>query len=196
MKIAIINGHPREKSLSDGLTKAYADGAESAGAEVRTIFIRELKFDATIDPTLADGLEPDLLKAQEIISWSHHLCFISPTWWTGVPALMKGFIDRTFSSGWAFKYQARGFPKGLLTGRSARMIHTIGAPKLYNFWFQGKPQVRMVRDGVLKFCGFNPVKVTSFGGITKSFSEGAKLIDEARKLGMGDSRNRSPSHKS
>lgn len=188
MKIAIINGHPREKSLSDGLSKAYAEGAQSAGAEVQTICIRQLQFDATIDPTLAEELEPDLLKAQETITWSNHLCMIAPTWWTGVPALMKGFIDRTFSSGWAFEYQSKGFPKGLLAGRSARMIHTIGAPKLYNYWFQGKPQVRMVRDGVLKFCGFKPVKVTPFGGITKSFSEGAKLIEEARRLGAEDAR--------
>src|SRR5256885_16433644 len=66
-------------------------------------------------------LEPDLQRAQADILWASHLAWAYPTWWGGLPALLKGFIDRIFLPGFAFKYR-----KGsvlwdrLLAGRTAR----------------------------------------------------------------------------
>ena len=97
-KIAIINGHPNKDSFNFGVAEAYRAGAVETGAEVKEIVIRELKF----NPNLQFGyqkrmeLEPDLMKAWEIIQWADHLVWIHPVWWGGFPALMKGFIDRLF----------------------------------------------------------------------------------------------------
>lgn len=51
-------------------------------------------------------LEPDLAGAQEAVSWSDQVVFVDPNWWGSMPALLKGFIDRVFLPGYAFKDRA------------------------------------------------------------------------------------------
>ena len=81
-KILIINGHPNNNSLNFALAAAYKKGAVNAGAEVREIIIRDLKF----NPNLQSGyqkrteLEPDLLEAWENVKWAEHLVWIHPVW--------------------------------------------------------------------------------------------------------------------
>jgi len=81
-KILIINGHPDNESFNFGLSDAYKKGTENSNAEVSVINIRELEF----NPNLQFGyrkrteLEPDLLKAQELIKWADHLVWIYPVW--------------------------------------------------------------------------------------------------------------------
>jgi NAD(P)H dehydrogenase (quinone) len=187
-KIFIIDAHPRSDSLTSALAQAYRDGAIECGAKVELRALRDLQFNALLDPMTDAPLEKDLVDVQKGISKSSHVVFIFPTWWTSVPALAKGFLDRTFKSGWAFRYQ-KGFPKGLLKGRSARIIHTCGAPGWANKWIYGEPEVRMMRDGVLKFCGFSPVLVTKFGGIVgDTDNEGDKAIEICRELGRSDTK--------
>lgn len=48
-------------------------------------------------------LEPDLLDAQAKLKWADHVVWIYPVWWSSVPAIMKGFIDRILLPGFAFK---------------------------------------------------------------------------------------------
>lgn len=106
-KIVIINGHPNGDSFNFALVKAYIDGAKQSGAEIRAITIANLDF----NPNLQFGyskrmdLEPDLLEAWEMILWADHLVWVHPVWWGGLPAITKGFIDRLFLPGMAFKYR-------------------------------------------------------------------------------------------
>ncbi|WP_257092963.1 NAD(P)H-dependent oxidoreductase [Sphingobacterium sp. E70] len=106
-KILIINGHPNRESFNFGIAATYQDGAEESGAEVRSINIADLNF----NPNLQFGyqkrteLEPDLLQAWEDILWAEHLVWVHPVWWGGLPAMMKGFIDRLFLPGFAFQYR-------------------------------------------------------------------------------------------
>lgn len=82
-RIAIINGHPYAASFNAGLAKAYKEGALQSGADIQEINIADLEF----NPNLESGyskrteLEPDLLKAWEIIQWAEHLVWIHPVWW-------------------------------------------------------------------------------------------------------------------
>ena len=97
-KILVINGHPNPESLNHALASAYVNGAQFSGAQVEYIVISELDF----NPNLRYGyqqrteLEPDLLSAWEKIQWADHLVWVHPVWWGGIPAIMKGFIDRLF----------------------------------------------------------------------------------------------------
>ncbi len=100
-EIVIINGHPNKKSFNYALASAYTKGALSSDAHITHINISELKF----NPNLEHGyqqrtpLEPDLEIAIEKIQKAQHIVWVYPTWWTGFPAIMKGFIDRTFLPG-------------------------------------------------------------------------------------------------
>ncbi|RKE82528.1 NAD(P)H-dependent oxidoreductase [Chryseobacterium sp. AG363] len=173
-KIAIINGHPNKDSFNFGVTEAYRLGASEAGAEVREIVIRDLNF----NPNLQFGyqkrmeLEPDLLKAWEIIQWADHLVWVHPVWWGGFPAIMKGFIDRLFLPGMAYKYRENSvWWDKLLKGKTAHIITTLDQPGWYYRLFFGRPSVNQLRKSILEYCGVKPVKVTYVGIIRNSKDE-------------------------
>lgn len=186
-KIVIINGHPDRESFNFGIAGAYRKEAEKSGAEVREIVIADLDF----NPNLEFGyrkrtlLEPDLLKAWEIILWADHLVWIHPVWWGGLPARAKGFIDRVFLPGRAFSYRKDSvFWDKLLKGKTARIITTLDQPGwFYRLWF-GKPSVNQLRKSTLQFCGITPVRVTYLGVIRISNEiQRAKWLAKAGRLG-------------
>lgn len=186
-KIVIINGHPNPASFNFGIAKAYQDGAVRSGADVRVITIAELDF----NPNLKYGyrqrieLEPDLLHAWELIQWAEHLVWIHPVWWGGLPAMMKGFIDRVFLPGFAFRYREKSlFWDKLLKGKSARIITTLDQPGwVYRLLF-GRPSVNQLKKSTLEFCGIKPVKVTYVGIIkTADETKRTKWLDQIRGLG-------------
>ncbi|WP_428069611.1 NAD(P)H-dependent oxidoreductase [Chryseobacterium gambrini] len=184
-KILIINGHPNKDSFNFGIAKAYQDGALQSGAEVKEIVIADLNF----NPNLQFGyqkrmdLEPDLVKAWEKIQWADHLVWIHPVWWGGLPAITKGFIDRLFLPGFAFKYRENSvWWDKLLKGKTAHIITTLDQPGLYYRFFFGRPSVNQLRKSVLEFCGVKPVKVTYIGIIKTSDIKQRKIWLEQIRL--------------
>ncbi|KOS03936.1 MULTISPECIES: NAD(P)H-dependent oxidoreductase [Paenibacillus] len=169
-KILVIQGNPVAGSYGEALAQSYVKGAKAAGAEVRLLQLSELDF----NPNLLGGyrnklpLEPDLIQAQESIKWAEHLVFVFPIWWGSLPALMKGFIDRTIMPGFAFKYQkGKSLPDKLLKGRTARLITTMDGPHWYYRFFQGQPGHRMMKDSTLHLCGVKPVRSTTIDLMNK-----------------------------
>ncbi|KNB61346.1 NAD(P)H-dependent oxidoreductase [Chryseobacterium sp. Hurlbut01] len=187
-KILIINGHSNKDSFNFGIAKAYQDGALQSGAEVKEIVIADLNF----NPNLQFGyrkrmeLEPDLVKAWEKIQWADHLVWIHPVWWGGLPAITKGFIDRLFLPGFAFKYRENSvWWDKLLKGKTAHIITTLDQPGLYYRFFFGRPSVNQLRKSVLKFCGVKPVKVTYIGIIkTSDIKQREVWLEKIKLLGF------------
>jgi len=188
-QILIINGHPDKQSLCHQLAESYKTGAEKAGAECKLVNLADLDF----NPHLASGyrkrteLEPDLLMMQQEILKAEHLVLVYPNWWATFPALLKGFIDRTFLPGFAFKYRENSpMWDKLLKGRSARMIVTLDSPKWYYRLFMGNAGFKAMKKGILEFCGFNPVKISSFHMVRNSTEQQRKSwIQQVEKLGEG-----------
>lgn len=186
-KIAIINGHPHKDSFNFGVAEAYKLGAIASGAEVREIVIRDLDF----NPNLQFGyrkrmeLEPDLLKAWEIIQWADHMVWVHPVWWGGLPALMKGFIDRLFLPGMAYKYRENSvWWDKLLKEKTAHILTTLDQPGWYYRLFFGRPSVNQLRKSVLEYCGVKPVRVTYIGIIRNSKDEQrAQWLMKVNELG-------------
>jgi len=170
-KILIIQGHPDKESFNFGIGNAYKKGALQSGAEVKEINIRELTF----NPNLAFGyrkrteLEPDLLEAQEKIKWANHIVFVFPVWWGSMPAMLKGFIDRTFLPGFAFKKRAGSiWWDKFLTGKTARIISTLDQPAWYYKFAYGSPSNNAMKKLTMHFVGVRKVKVTTIGPIRLS----------------------------
>jgi len=164
----VILGHPSSDSFCGALSDSYVEAARAAGHEVRLLRLGALAF----DPVLRDGyrqiqpLEPDLLAAQEAIQWAEHLALVYPIWWGGVPALLKGFLDRVLLPGFAFKYRpGKAFPAQLLKGRTAHLLVTMDTPPWYFKWVYRMPGLHQIRKTTLEFCGVKPVRTTTFGPI-------------------------------
>lgn len=129
----VLNGHPAQSSLSKSFAETYTKSAQTAGHKVRITHLRDLDFD--IDHGFGGydkhkSLEPDLEAFQTDVEWSQHIVLTTPMWWGGLPAKLKGLIDRTFLPEWAFDTRnlKMGMPMPLLKGRTARAIVTSDTP--------------------------------------------------------------------
>jgi NAD(P)H dehydrogenase (quinone) len=170
-RILVILGHPASNSFCGALAERYAQSAVRAGHEVRQLFLGTMDF----DPVLREGyqlvqpLEADLRRAQADIVWAEHLTLVYPIWWGGIPALLKGFFDRVFLPGFAFKYrEGKAFPDKLLRGRSAHLLVTMDTPPWYYRWVYRMPGLHQVRKTTLAFCGIEPQRTLTFGPILGS----------------------------
>lgn len=188
-RILMIYGTPKGTSFCHALGETYANAARSKGHVVRILALGELQF----DPILREGyehsqaLEPDLLEAQRQIHWAEHLVFVYPVWWGGVPALLKGFLDRVFLPGFAFKFRGRSQAwDKLLTGRSADLLVTLDTPSWYFRWIYGAPAHRQMVRTVLGFCGIRTRRLAEFSPIRTSSEEQRQAwLRKAEKLGLG-----------
>ncbi|MBJ7473156.1 MAG: NAD(P)H-dependent oxidoreductase [Solirubrobacteraceae bacterium] len=188
-KTLVLLGQPNAQSLCGALADAYAAGAREAGSDVEVLRLGDLDF----DPILHHGyeqiqqLEPDLLRAQELLRSADQLCLVTPIWWGTYPALLKGFFDRTLLPGFAFQYDKPGRQKRLLKGRQARMIITGDSPWLWLKFVVGDSTVAALRNSTLRFCGYRPVRVTRYSPVRGSTAERrAKWIASAHELGRSD----------
>jgi putative NADPH-quinone reductase len=185
-RILVILGHPSASSFCSALADAYTHAAKTAGHEVRFLRLGDLNFDPTLHHgyTQVQPLEPDLFSAQSDILWASHLTFVFPIWWGGIPALMKGFIDRIFLPGFAFKYRAgKAFPDKLLHGRTAHLLVTLDTPPWYYRWFYRMPGVHQMRKTTLAFCGIKPTKTLLLGPVLNSTAaQRAKWLKQAGAL--------------
>lgn len=168
VKILIIDGHPYEKSFCQAIAEHYLQGAKQAGHEVKLLSLRDLKF----DPILRAGykviqpLEPDLLQAQQDLTWADHIVMITPIWWGGPTALLKGFLDRTFLPGFAFRYRTDSvWWDKFMVGKSGHVIVTSDAPAWYMRFVRGDSTVKLIRESTMDFVGIKPVRVTRIGNI-------------------------------
>jgi putative NADPH-quinone reductase len=168
-KIALIDGHPDpdRARFCHALAGAYAEAAESAGHTVRRITIAEIEFPIlrsaqtweTGDPT------PEIRQCQEAIGWADHLVLIYPLWLGSMPALTKGFLEQVFRPGFAIaRERMRPWP-GLLTGKSARIIVTMGMPAWLYRWFFLAHSLKSLERNILRFSGIKPVREMLIGGI-------------------------------
>ncbi|HEY9107248.1 MAG TPA: NAD(P)H-dependent oxidoreductase, partial [Roseateles sp.] len=169
-RIALIQAHPDPAGghLCHALAQAYADGACDAGHECRVIDVAGLDF--PLLRSQKDWLEGEvptsLRPAQETIRWAEHLVFFFPLWLGDMPALLKGFLEQIARRGFAFE-PVQGNPLGrkLLTGRSARVIVTMGMPALVYRWIFRAHSLRSLERNILGFVGIAPIHETLIGGV-------------------------------
>ena len=110
-KILVILGHPAHarKSFCEALAESYMAGAREAGHSIDFIKISDLSF----DPILHEGykveqaVEPDILVVRSKMLTADHFVIVYPLWQFSVPALLKGFCERTLALGFAYGLQGK-----------------------------------------------------------------------------------------
>lgn len=188
-RILVLNGHPAPESISASLAKAYVSSAQSAGHDVRTIHISELAFDADFGfggYQEHKQLEPCLEQFQNDLEWCEHFVLMTPMWWGGLPAKLKGLFDRTLLPGWAFdtRRMKRGMPMPMLTGRTARVLVTSDTPDLFFRMLYHRALFRQIKGQILGFIGIKPTKITHFSPVGKNQTAKVKgWIEIAQDLG-------------
>ena len=180
-KIFILLGHPDDDSFNYTLACEYEHGAEAAGHEVRRMNLGNMQF----DPVLRHGyrtvqeLEPDLKMFQENVKWCDHFVIFYPTWWSTMPALLKGVFDRSWLPGFAYHFTSNYSWQKLMKGKTARVFVTSDNIPFAQ-WILFGDTTNEISRGILGFAGFK-VKVKKFGYL-KHFGSMARRERIKRKV--------------
>ncbi|WP_426343363.1 NAD(P)H-dependent oxidoreductase [Pseudoduganella sp. R-32] len=171
-KILVIQGHPDPAGghLCHALAEAYVDGARTAGHEVQVVTPATLAF-----PMLANAHEweegevpPALAPMQRAIEDALHIVIFYPLWLGDMPASLKAFLEQVARPGFALAREAKNpLQAGLLAGRSARVVVTMGMPALIYRWYFGAHSLKSLERNILNFVGIKPVRKTLVGGAGK-----------------------------
>lgn len=186
--ILVLQGHPdpARGHLCHALADAYAEGAEAAGHQVLRVEVATLDFPLmrSQEEFLHGELPESLAAAGEALMKAGHVAIFFPIWHGTMPAFFKGFLEQLLRPGFAFSYQDKGFPKGHLTGRTARVVVTMGMPALvFRLWFLDAG-LAVLRNNMLRFTGMGPVRATRLGMVEgASEAQRQAWLEQMRRLG-------------
>ncbi|MDK2594064.1 NAD(P)H-dependent oxidoreductase [Pseudoalteromonas obscura] len=165
-KILVLNGNPKSNSFGQHLADIYSCEAREY-FEVRRFNLSEMPFNASLQYgyNTPQILEPILVEFQKAVLWAEHIVIISPIWWGGLPAKLKGLFDRAFLPDFSFKYEKDNpVPVQLLTGKTSRLILTMDMPAQY-MEEQAAPVITQLDTYTLQFCGIQKAQINLFGSL-------------------------------
>lgn len=159
MRCLVIYSHPLESSYCAALCTRALEALRAADHAVRVVDLYAEGF----DPVLSRQERLDyhtpvvnerLVRAHlDSIKWAEALIFIYPTWWYGLPAILKGWLDRVWVPYVTFTLPAGNEPIRGLMDNIVRIvgISTSGASRLW-LAFVGNPGRHTITRGVRALC--------------------------------------------
>lgn len=145
MNTVIVYCHPVEGSFCSAMRDAAHRGLITAGHDVEIIDLAKDAFDPIMGleewqvyMSRTGQVPTELARYAELVRAAEVLVFVYPTWWSGVPAQLKGWFDRVLVPGVAFSFSDQGKVRPALEHvQKMFIVSTYGSPKLY---------VRLVND--------------------------------------------------
>ena len=158
MRILVIYCHPRPDSFSAALRDVAVEALMAGGHEVYVTDLYAEGFDPVLSSSQRGayfdeaqnklGLEDQIHALRQAES----LVLVYPTWWFGMPAMLKGWFDRVWLPGVAFRLGGSKVLEPLLTNiRRIGIVTTFGSPR-WLLWWVGWPEWRVVRRGLRPLC--------------------------------------------
>lgn len=134
MNCLVVHAHPDPNSYSSALRHQAVSTLERIGHEVEIIDLYEQGFDPCLterelNDYLTVGLDhPDRMVAAHIQSLrrAEMLVFVYPTWWSGLPAIMKGWLDRTLLPEVAFSLTPGGDGRAAVKPGLTNVVRVVG----------------------------------------------------------------------
>jgi len=163
MKCLLVTAHPLQDSLCISLAKRAEAILSAQGHTVTVLDLyakgfapaltaeeRRALYDTTAPAD--DTAEMTELKAQ--LSAAEALVLVFPTWWFGLPAILKGWFDRVWVTGVAYHHapDLKAIKPGLLTLRKTLVITTLGSPWWVDLLVLRRPVRRVLKSAILGAC--------------------------------------------
>ena len=136
MNILMVTAHPCADSFTHAVAAAARRGLERGGNDVTSLDLYALGFAAGNVARRAGAyhtdhplIDPLTSEHAGLVQRAGMLVFVYPTWWSGPPAILRGWLERVFVPGVAFRFDARGKLRPALTNvRQIVGISTYGSP--------------------------------------------------------------------
>ncbi|RDB31547.1 NAD(P)H-dependent oxidoreductase [Candidatus Similichlamydia laticola] len=146
-KALFLVAHPRTNSFSHFFSCFLAQNFLSSW-EIAWRDLYRPPFDPLLkEEDFSGPLSEDIKAEMDLLFGSNVLFVFHPVWWYGMPAVLKGWIDRVLREGFAFKKDSKtGQSEGLLQGKGLILIRTAGASSAHSHCCWEKPW---------EYCGFD-----------------------------------------
>ncbi|OPX84135.1 MAG: Glutathione-regulated potassium-efflux system ancillary protein KefF [Pelotomaculum sp. PtaB.Bin104] len=188
MKVVLIYAHPDPRSFNAAIAAVVREELEKIGAEIKFKDLYAMHWNPVLSAKDYAGYDngttaEDIKAEQTDISWADVIIMICPVWWNSVPAILKGYIDRVFSIGFAYEFTASG-PRGMLNGKKALLITTSGVDK-HAAEQSGMMELinKSLVDAVFGFSGFAGYQHKNFFAVpTVSDNERQEMLTELRQF--------------
>ena len=160
MRALVLYAHPLEGSFNAAIRDQVIAQLETAGVETRVNDLYQHKFQACLSPDELSNYvncpdNVDVVKSEvEDLQWADTLIFIYPTWWYGLPAILKGWLDRVLLPDVAFLMPDAthaNIRPGLTNIKRIGVFTTCGASRWLTF-IVGAPGKRTLLRGVRFIC--------------------------------------------
>ena len=121
MNYLIIYAHPNPGSFNHAIMETITEELRHNGKGVKIRDLYQMGFNSVLKSEDFANMQrgsvaQDVKEEQELIRSAEVMIFVYPLWWAGMPAMLKGYIDRVFSEGFAYRISDTGIA-GLLTGK-------------------------------------------------------------------------------
>ena len=175
MKHLIIYVNPEDESFSHEIKEYVKNFSLKRGHEIEVRDLYKQKF----NPILSleelkmekdEKVLPDVKTEQDYIDWAETITFIYPIWWQ-IPAMMKGYFDRVFSYGYAYRLEGDQ-PKGLLPKKRVLKYNSMGTPRaVYEKNGLREAYEKAIDGGIIESSGLKVVESMLFGGNPRQHGE-------------------------
>ncbi|WP_258297440.1 NAD(P)H-dependent oxidoreductase [Paenibacillus peoriae] len=160
MNINILYGHPYAKSFNKAILEQVIAHLNVRGANVKVKDLIQMSFNPTaglkdLEAKVTNVLPEEIVKEQEDLLWADALIIISPVWWGGFPAVIKGYIDRVFTTG---LIRSSDGVYGL-EGKRAYSIFTTGSSEDYIRISRQKDMLYAANDNLFGFAKFSDAEI-------------------------------------
>lgn len=186
-KIAILDAHPDPDPVRymHALADAYCAGARGAGHDVRHILLGDINMPIlhSRESWLHDETPEDVKEGQAAMLWADHIVFFYPLWLGDMPALLKAFLEQALRPGIALQYGDSPLPERLMTGKSARLVVTMGMPALFYRTYYGAHSVRSFKRNILNLIGIDDVATSLVGNVEGGESHRERWLKRMAEYG-------------
>lgn len=160
MRTLVVHAHPSQGSFTAHLRDRVVRGLERSGAETRVLDLHAMGFDPVLTAEewrlhhAAPEQKPWLADHFDHLRWAEHLVWVYPTWWSGPPAILKGWVDRVWAEGVAYDLPdgATAIRPMLAHVRRITVVTTHGSPRWVTM-LEGRAGRLLFLRGLRSLCG-------------------------------------------
>jgi NAD(P)H dehydrogenase (quinone) len=186
----IVLAHPNSASLNHRVCQAFIQGLEQAGAawELNDLYasgFNPVMAGSDFNQFTGDGpLPADVLAEQARLGRSDALALIYPVWWNEAPAMLKGWIDRVLSKGFAYDVTAEGAFQPLLKLKKLLILNTADNPAELLESSGLNAAARLTKaEGTFRFCGASQIEHRILGAVSSDEAGRKRFLEEATRCG-------------
>jgi NAD(P)H dehydrogenase (quinone) len=159
MRVLVIYCHPNPESFTAAIRETALASLAAKGHETRLIDLYAMDFNPVLGReeraryhTPVEN-ERDIAEHLEALRWAQGLLFVYPTWWYGLPAMLKGWLDRVWVPHATFDMPKGRKPISRVMTNITHIaaISTLGAPRFW-WWMIGAPGRRTLLTGIGVIC--------------------------------------------